>query len=92
MPGVDADGVAASSAEDELDRSVFETGQLLPLFEQEEVDREYGIHTWLTTKVPLEEAAGRITGVVTVSLDITQQKEAQKLNTLLATAVEHAGE
>ena len=92
VPGIDPDGVAASSAEDELDRSVFETGQLIPLFEQEEVDREYGIHTWLTTKVPPEEAAGRITGVVTVSLDITQQKEAQKLNTLLATAVEHAGD
>jgi PAS domain S-box-containing protein len=30
--------------------------------------------------------------VVTVSLDITQQKEAQKLNTLLATAIEHAGD
>ncbi|HET9664196.1 MAG TPA: EAL domain-containing protein, partial [Burkholderiales bacterium] len=42
--------------------------------------------------MPLEEAAGRITGVVTVSLDITQQKEAQKLNTLLATAIEHAGD
>ena len=42
--------------------------------------------------MPLEEAAGQITGVVTVSLDITQQKEAQKLNTLLATAVEHAGD
>ena len=50
------------------------------------------MRTWLTTKVPLEETAGQITGVVTVSLDITQQKEAQKLNTLLATAVEHAGD
>ena len=42
--------------------------------------------------MPLGETAGQITGVVTVSLDITQQKEAQKLNTLLATAVEHAGD
>ena len=90
--GVGPDGEYTSSAEDELDRSVFETGEVIPLFEQEEIDRQHGVHIWLTTKVPLEEAAGRITGVVTVSLDITQQKEAQKLNTLLATAVEHAGD
>jgi diguanylate cyclase (GGDEF)-like protein len=92
MHSVAPAGDAPSPAEDELDRSVFETGHTLPLFEQEEIDEQHGIHTWLTTKVPLEEAAGRITGVVTVSLDITQQKEAQKLNTLLATAVEHAGD
>ena len=90
--GVGPDREATSSAEDELDRSVFKTGEVIPLFEQEEIDRQHGVHTWLTTKVPLEEAAGRITGVVTVSLDITQQKEAQKLNTLLATAIEHAGD
>jgi diguanylate cyclase (GGDEF)-like protein/PAS domain S-box-containing protein len=83
---------AASPAEDELDRSVFKTAQTIPLFEQEEIGEQQGLHTWLTTKVPLEEATGQITGVVTVSLDITQQKEAQKLNTLLATAVEHAGD
>ena len=92
IQGVGPHGETTSPAEDDLDRSVFQTGEMIPLFEQEEIDRQNGIHTWLTTKVPLEEAAGRITGVVTVSLDITQQKEAQKLNTLLATAIEHAGD
>jgi diguanylate cyclase (GGDEF)-like protein/PAS domain S-box-containing protein len=92
MHGVGPGGAATSSAEDELDRSVFNTGEVVPLFEQEEVDPQHGIHTWLTTKVPLEEGAGRIGGVVTVSLDITQQKEVQRLNTLLATAIEHAGD
>jgi PAS domain S-box-containing protein len=90
--GVGPDGEVTSSAEDELDGSAFDTGEVIPLFEQEEIDQQHGIHTWLTTKVPLEEEADRIAGVVTVSLDITQQKEAQKLNTLLATAVEHAGD
>ena len=77
---------------DALDRQVFETGQVVPFFEEDLRDSPGSLHTWLTTKVPLEEAAGRITGVVTVSLDITSQKEAQKLNTLLATAIEHAGD
>ena len=77
---------------DALDRQVFETGQLVPFFEENLREQQPGVRTWLTTKVPLEEAAGRITGVVTVSLDITQQKDAQKLNTLLATAIEHAGD
>ena len=77
---------------DALDRQVFETGQLVPFFEENLREQQQGVRTWLTTKVPLEEAAGRITGVVTVSLDITQQKDAQKLNTLLATAIEHAGD
>jgi diguanylate cyclase (GGDEF)-like protein/PAS domain S-box-containing protein len=79
-------------AEDVLDRQVFRTGQLVPFFEEDLREAERGVRTWLTTKVPLEETAGHITGVVTVSLDITQQKEAQKLNTLLATAIEHAGD
>src|SRR4029077_5448119 len=47
--------------------------------------------TWLTTKVPLSNA-DNVLAVVTVSLNITEQKETQRLNTLLATAVEHAGD
>jgi PAS domain-containing protein len=46
----------------------------------------------LTTKVPLRAANGEVAAVVTVSLDITEQKQTQRLNTLLATAVEHAGD
>src|SRR5919106_1377658 len=78
--------------DDALDRQVFRTGQVVPFFEEDLREPQRGLSTWLTTKVPLEEVAGRITGVVTVSLDITQQKEAQKLSTLLATAIEHAGD
>jgi diguanylate cyclase (GGDEF)-like protein/PAS domain S-box-containing protein len=77
---------------DTLDHQVFQTGRMVPLFEEDLREQPSGMRTWLTTKVPLEEAAGHITGVVTVSLDITRQKEAQKLNTLLATAIEHAGD
>jgi diguanylate cyclase (GGDEF)-like protein/PAS domain S-box-containing protein len=85
-------GTVVRPAEDALDRAVFETGDLIPLFEQEEIDERYGIRTWLTTKVPLKDATGQTSGVVTVALDISEQKEAQRLNALLATAVQHAGD
>jgi diguanylate cyclase (GGDEF)-like protein/PAS domain S-box-containing protein len=88
-----AAGAAENGFEDDaLDRQVFRTGEVVPFFEEDLREPHYGVRTWLTTKVPLEEAVGRIAGVVTVSLDVTQQKEAQKLNTLLATAIEHAGD
>src|ERR671919_2272365 len=57
--------------DDALDRQVFRTGQVVPFFEEDLREPQRGLRTWLTTKVPLEEVAGRITGVVTVSLDIT---------------------
>jgi PAS domain S-box-containing protein len=78
---------------DALDQQVFETEQVIPLFEEEErLDEGSTVLTWLTTKVPLRSDGETIVGVVTVSLDITQQKDGQRLNTLLATAVEHAGD
>ncbi len=77
---------------DALDHQVFESGRVVPFFEEDLREPAGALHTWLTTKVPLREAAGRIGAVVTVSLDITRQKEAQRLNTLLATAIEHAGD
>jgi diguanylate cyclase (GGDEF)-like protein/PAS domain S-box-containing protein len=88
----DAPGTHEDGFKDTLDQQVFQTGRVVPFFEEDLREQRIGVRTWLTTKVPLEEAAGRVTGVVTVSLDITRQKEAQKLNTLLATAIEHAGD
>lgn len=88
----DAPGTNEDGFKDTLDQQVFQTGRVVPFFEEDLREQRRGVCTWLTTKVPLEEAAGRVTGVVTVSLDITHQKEAQKLNTLLATAIEHAGD
>ena len=82
-----------SAADEGLDRRVFATGQAIPLFEEEEwPDAAAAPATWLTTKVPLKQGEAAVTGVVTVSLDISQQKEVQRQNTLLATAVEHAGD
>jgi diguanylate cyclase (GGDEF)-like protein/PAS domain S-box-containing protein len=79
-------------AERRDDHRVLDRGAPLPLFEQEITDRAGEQRIWLTTKVPLTDGGGRPSGVVTVALDITQQKEAQRMTALLATAVEHAGD
>ena len=61
-----------------LNAKVFETGETLPSFEQEVTspvaDQE---HVLLTTKSPLLDDAGRVADVVTVSLDITELKQAE---------------
>lgn len=76
---------------DQLDRQVLESGVTIPLFE--EVDATcLDPRSWLTTKVPVADADNKNILVVTVSLDITKQKEAQQRNALLAMAVEHAGD
>jgi PAS domain S-box-containing protein len=75
-----------------LDRRVLETGEAISPFEEVTAHGPSSPRTWLTTKAPLRDAAGRVANVVTVSLDISELKEAQKRHVLLATAVEHAGD
>src|SRR5690606_13148018 len=75
-----------------LDAQVFLTGETVPLFEAATSERDGGQRVWLVTKVPLSDGGGRIVNVVTVALDISEQKEAQRRNALLATALENAGD
>src|SRR3954454_514786 len=77
---------------DALDRRVIESGEPVPLFEELGLGEADGQRAWLTTKVPLCDPGGSVANVVTVSLDISAQKDAQRRNALLATAVEHAGD
>ena len=42
----------------------------------------------LTTKIPLFDSSGRVTGLVGICRDITQRKELEKRNQQLATIVE----
>ena len=52
-------------------RSVIDREELIP--------SAVGAHHWLlTTKVPLRDAAGRITGLVGIARDITKRKEAEE--------------
>ncbi|HUI68972.1 MAG TPA: PAS domain S-box protein [Spirochaetia bacterium] len=59
------------------DREIISTGVARQNVE-EEIISAAGAHSWLlTTKVPLVDADGKVTGVVGVSRDITYLKEAQ---------------
>jgi diguanylate cyclase (GGDEF)-like protein/PAS domain S-box-containing protein len=61
-----------------LNAKVFETGETLPSFEQEVTCPISGEeHVLLTTKSPLLDDAGRVADVVTVSLDITELRQAE---------------
>jgi PAS domain S-box-containing protein len=61
-----------------LDRRVVDSGSAIPYFEQTYADRHGVMRTWLTTKVPLKEASGRVKNVVTIALDITDRKRAEQ--------------
>ena len=61
-----------------LDRQVIDTGQPLPHFEETYPDAHGVVHTWLTTKVPLRDAGGRVAGVATIALDVTEHKRLEE--------------
>ena len=61
-----------------LNAKVFETAETLPSFEQEVTSPvAHQERILLTTKSPLLDDAGRVADVVTVSLDITELKQAE---------------
>jgi diguanylate cyclase (GGDEF)-like protein/PAS domain S-box-containing protein len=60
-----------------LDQRVFAGGQPLPSFEEEILDPAGVGRQFLTTKSPLRGSSGFVDGVLTTSLDITDQKRAQ---------------
>ncbi|MFQ5937445.1 MAG: EAL domain-containing protein, partial [Acidiferrobacterales bacterium] len=63
---------------EQLDKKVIATGQAIPYFEENYVDAHNVSHTFLTTKVPLREASGQVGTLATISLDITDRKQAEK--------------
>jgi PAS domain S-box-containing protein len=62
----------------EYDRQVIASGEALPFAERAFVDVNGKPHTWFTAKTPLKDAAGRVSNVVTVALDITALKETER--------------
>ena len=82
-----------------LDREVIESGAPIPFFEERIRDPRDVERVLLTTKVPLLDRPGKVIGIVTVSMDISEHKDAenalrqsearsQKTMELLANAVE----
>ncbi len=60
------------------DRKVFETGRPIPFFELQAPDPDGKPRDWLLTKVPVFDAGGRVEYVVTVGLDVSEQKRAER--------------
>jgi PAS domain S-box-containing protein len=74
------------------EQRIMETGEPVVGFEEKETWPD-GHITWVsTTKMPLRDAAGRITGLVGVSRDVTARRKAGETNARLATAVEQSAE
>jgi len=61
-----------------LDEIVFRSGKPLPPFEEQMVDGEGREKVLLTAKSPLRDSTGRITSVLTTSVDITDRKLAAR--------------
>jgi len=61
-----------------FNRLVFESGKALPAFEASFASFSSEVKTWLMTKAPLRNDEGDVRGVVTVALDITEHKEADR--------------
>ncbi len=61
----------------ERDLQVMSSEESLPYFEEKFLGIGKDERTMLTTKVPLMDSAGRVAGVVTASLDITQRKRTE---------------
>ena len=62
----------------ELDAEVFATGQALPGFEESVVWHDGTRHDLHTIKAPLRDAAGRVSAVLSTSIDITNRKRAEE--------------
>jgi PAS domain S-box-containing protein len=62
-----------------MDAQVFETGQPVGPVEASHPDAQGQERSWLTSKRPIKNAAGRVTHVVTAAFDITEYKRMEAL-------------
>jgi PAS domain S-box-containing protein len=84
-------GAQASKYTDD-DRQVVESGRPKLLIEEPQTTPEGRTITLLTSKVPLRDASGNISGVLGTYMDVTPMKRAEQSAARLAMAVEQAAE
>ncbi len=77
-PLSDLTGLANAERNRTLDQLVFTTGKALPAFEEDLIGSSGRRRSFLTTKTPLRDHAGAISGVLTSSLDITAHKRTEE--------------
>jgi PAS domain S-box-containing protein len=74
------------------DRKVIESGRAKLLIEEPQTTPGGDSITLLTSKVPLLDSKGDVTGVIGTYFDITDRKRAEESQALLATAVDQSAE
>jgi len=77
-PLADLIGKTNADRSQTLDQLVFTTGRALPAFEENLTSADDRRRSFLTTKTPLRDHAGAVTGVLTSSLDITAHKRTEE--------------
>ena len=78
FPLADLFGGPYASRHLEMDAKVFESGETLEGVEESYTNRDGERRYFQTTKAPLFDAHGRVANVVTVSMDITERKSAER--------------
>ncbi|MFT4096576.1 MAG: EAL domain-containing protein [Rhodoblastus sp.] len=71
-------GKANADRNHTLDQLVFTTGRALPAFEENLTSADERRRSFLTTKTPLRDHTGAVSGVLTSSLDITAHKRTEE--------------
>jgi PAS domain S-box-containing protein len=74
------------------DRKVIESGRARLLIEEPQTTPGGNSATLLTSKVPLLDSRGEVTGVIGTYVDITDRKKTEESQALLATAVDQSAE
>jgi len=61
-----------------LEARVVENGETLPFYDDEMADKNGVMRNLLVTKAPLTDLSGKVTGIVTAAIDITERKRAEE--------------
>ena len=71
-------GAEHAAAMTKLDREVIETGQPIPFFDFELKKKGDDTRQAICTKAPLKDADGRVVGVITTTIDISERRQAEE--------------
>lgn len=71
-------GAEHAAAMSKLDREVIETGQPIPFFDFELKKKGDDTRQAICTKAPLKDADGRVVGVITTTIDISERRQAEE--------------
>ncbi len=67
-----------AAAMSKLDLEVIETGQPIPFFDFELKKKNDDVRQAICTKAPLKDADGRVVGVITTTIDISERRQAEE--------------